>query len=68
MASNLSAQGGANAPPLPGQMDWSGLGALFGSGTAPGQAPRQGPVISPNPNINQGGLFKGQQLPPPKTH
>lgn len=52
MATNLINQSGANAPPMPGGMDFSGLGALFGSPSAPKQPsaqPRQGPVITPNP-------------------
>lgn len=57
MATNLSAQGGANAPPPSQPMDWSGLGALFGSSpgspAAPGQPPRQGPVVTPAPNAQK---------------
>lgn len=52
MATNLSAQGAMNAPASPGPMDFSGLGALFGSSPSSPTSPpvagtRTGPVITP---------------------
>lgn len=54
MATNLSAMGSLNAPPQPGPMDFSGLGALFGNSnpTPPGPvnpntSQRNGPVVTP---------------------
>lgn len=53
MATNLIGQSGANAPPVPGDLDLSSLGMLFGSSSntpaSPAvNAPRQGPVITKN--------------------
>lgn len=51
-ATNLLGQSGNNAPPTPGGLDFSGLGALFAGGpnnpaTPIGTSPRSGPVITP---------------------
>lgn len=63
MATNLSAMGSLNAPPNPGQMDFSGLGALFGSNspTSGNNTQRQGPVISAPP------VKSGEGYKPAKT-
>lgn len=49
MAVQLNGQGGNTAPPSPEGMDWSGLGALFGSNPTvnPSSKPRQGPAVTP---------------------
>lgn len=52
MAVNLGGQAGNNMPQAPGPMDFSGLGALFGSGTPAGPGAtaadtRKGPAITP---------------------
>ncbi len=76
LASNLGWQGGLNAPPAPGPMDWSGLGALFSNSNptqpnqTPGQAPatanRSGPVITPASGTKTGEGYstpkKGPQI------
>lgn len=66
LAESLGWQGQMNQPPLPGQLDLSALGTLFGASPAAGAA-RPGPTITPanapSPTLTKQG---GKLLPQPQ--